>query len=272
MKKLSLQKRFRFGRNWSKYSELVDESRIRKAVKHLQDRFYTDKFAGLFVAIGCGSGVFSAAASIIGAQVYSFDYDEDSVKTTEIITSKFGKKENLITIEQGDILSDRYDRTLANAEYIYSWGVLHHTGDMWKALDKIAVNSRPETKFVVALYNDLGEQTDKWAKLKAIYVKFFIVRPFVIFYAWYRFWAKQQLRSLITGQDPFRSWREYSIDSRGMSAWYDLIDWSGGYPYERATIESVENFMHKRGWITINIWPNHGIGCNEFLFEKIKSV
>jgi 2-polyprenyl-6-hydroxyphenyl methylase/3-demethylubiquinone-9 3-methyltransferase len=262
-------KRFSFGKNWENYSELVDFERIHKAKIHLQIRFRLKNFEGNFIDIGSGSGVFSAAASQLGAKVYAFDYDEASVKTTKKILSIHGVATNVVSCEIGDVLSDEFTNKVANFEYIYSWGVLHHTGDMWKALDAVAQNAKSNSRFVVSIYNDLGRETDLWAKLKEIYVNHLISRPFIVAYAWYRFWSKQQLKNLILGQDPFKSWREYSIDSRGMSAWYDLIDWAGGFPYERAKIEKVVNFMEERGWQTLEVWPNEGIGCNEFLFQKI---
>lgn len=262
-------KRFSFGKNWAKYSELVDPVRIAKAQKHLQARFNVERFEGNFIDIGCGSGVFAAAATKLNARVTAFDYDVNSVETSRKVIEKFGDSHNLVSLSQGDVLSDGLGINLGNFDYIYSWGVLHHTGEMWKAISKISGEAKAGCVFVMAIYNDMGEISLHWKKLKKLYVNFPPSRPIIIAYAWYRFWAKQQFRSLLTGNDPFKSWREYSIDSRGMSAWYDLIDWAGGYPYEYATPSEIINFMTSKGWICTNTWRNYGIGCNEFTFQKL---
>ena len=34
----------------------------------------------------------------------------------------------------------------------------------------------------------------------------------------------------------------------GMSAWYDVIDWVGGYPFEVAKPEEIFDFYHERGF------------------------
>jgi 2-polyprenyl-6-hydroxyphenyl methylase/3-demethylubiquinone-9 3-methyltransferase len=264
----SLSKRFSFGRNWAKYSDLVDEVRIEKAMKHLQDRFDLREFQGSLLDIGCGSGVFSVAASRLGSKVVAFDYDQISVETTKKMMEKFGERDNFELISTGDILDSQIARFLEKPEYIYSWGVLHHTGDLWEALDRVAFYAKTGCIFVTAIYNDLGPESEKWTRLKRIYVKHFFMRPLLLLYSWYLFWGKQQVRALLSGRDPFKSWREYSIDSRGMSAWYDLVDWAGGYPFEVSTPEKLTSFMKERGWECEAIWRNQGIGNNEFRFVK----
>ena len=262
-------KRCKFGRNWAKYASLVDEARVQKAELHLQERFGLDELRGNFLDIGSGSGVFSAAATRLGAIVTAFDYDLDSVATTNLVLNAFADSKNVKLIRQGDILDNYWISSITDSNYIYSWGVLHHTGSLWKALSQIADNAKTGCIFVTAIYNDLGEESIKWTRLKKLYVNLVPMRPLLLAYSWYKFWARQQLRSLRTGTDPFKSWREYSIDSRGMSAWFDLIDWAGGYPFEVSTPKKMEEFMSQKGWLCEAIWTNSGIGNNEFRFVKL---
>lgn len=156
--------RFKFGKNWSKYAALVDEDRIKKAELHLQDRFNCDSFNGVLVDIGSGSGVFTAAASKLGARVQAFDLDIESVVTTKEIVKTFGLIEKIDFIKQGDILSDESINLIKEASYIYCWGVLHHTGFLWESLAKIADHAKPKCIFVTAIYNDLGKNSIKWTK------------------------------------------------------------------------------------------------------------
>ena len=66
-------------------------------------------------------------------------------------------------------------------------------------------------------------------------------------------------------------WTDYDKEStRGMSKWHDWIDWIGGYPYERATIEQVADHYAKDGFTLVNLVDrSHGYGCNELVFERV---
>ncbi|MFN5337940.1 MAG: class I SAM-dependent methyltransferase, partial [Bacteroidota bacterium] len=222
-----------------------------------------------FLDIGCGSGVFSAAATRLGAQVYAFDYDQNSTDTTKKIISRFGATSNLKRVYTDDVLNLADSSVISAAKYIYSWGVLHHTGDLWGALSVVSKHANPGASFVLAIYNNAAEMSKKWLKLKSLYVNVIVLRPIIVFIAWKDFWAKHMFHEFINRRDPFRTWREYSIDSRGMSAWYDLVDWAGGYPYECASIDEVTQFMSSRGFRLDEVWRNDGIGNNEFRFTKI---
>ena len=66
---------------------------------------------------------------------------------------------------------------------------------------------------------------------------------------------------------PLRTWSDYG-KSRGMSPWYDVVDWVGGYPFEVATPEQIFKFYHDRGFTLRALKTcGGGIGCNEFMFE-----
>ena len=260
--------RFGFGRNWKHYSKLIDPIRLGKAELHLKDRFKVENLSGNFLDVGSGSGVFSAAALNLGANVKAFDYDVNSVETTKKVLTLFGREKNNWDVARGDILSSAHNLDISQSDYIYSWGVLHHTGNMNLAIENIASNAPVGARWVIAIYNDLGKESENWTKLKKLYVDFFVLRTFLIAYSYYRFWAKQQFHSLIHFRNPFISWRNYTIDSRGMSAWYDLVDWAGGYPFEVATPDWVVSKIEPFGWKIQEIWRNEGIGNNEFLFIK----
>jgi 2-polyprenyl-6-hydroxyphenyl methylase/3-demethylubiquinone-9 3-methyltransferase len=66
---------------------------------------------------------------------------------------------------------------------------------------------------------------------------------------------------------PFAAWRSYHIE-RGMSPWWDVVDWIGGWPYEVAAPEAVFRFYWDRGFVLTNLVTRQGLGCNEFVFAR----
>ena len=143
--------RFQFGKNWKRFVPLLTEERIRKAELSLKDTLSCDDLKGKsFLDIGSGSGLFSLAARHLGARVHSFDYDPESVACTTELKAKFYPDDPQWTIEKGDILVREYVSALGSFDIVYSWGVLHHTGDMWRALDYAAVPVEEGGKPLVA--------------------------------------------------------------------------------------------------------------------------
>jgi len=56
---------------------------------------------------------------------------------------------------------------------------------------------------------------------------------------------------------------------RGMSLWYDMIDWLGGYPFEVATPQMIFRFFRDRGFVMQEIKTcGRRLGCNEFVFTR----
>ena len=78
------ENRFEFGKNWKSFSNYIDDEVIQVAQSSLSDLFNTNDLSGkTFLDVGCGSGLFSLAAFNMGANVFSFDFDLDSVECTK---------------------------------------------------------------------------------------------------------------------------------------------------------------------------------------------
>jgi len=124
--------RFGFGRNWQQFLRVLDEERIREAEKSLGEMLQVGDLAGKsFLDIGSGSGLFSLAAMRLGAsRVHSLDYDPQSVSCALELKSRFFPAASHWTIERGDALDKNYLAGLGTFDVVYSWGVLHHTGNM----------------------------------------------------------------------------------------------------------------------------------------------
>ena len=129
--------RFGFGKNWSNFLKTLDESRIEEAVDSLKKYLKVDSLVGkTFLDVGSGSGLFSLAAHRLGAQVKSFDYDEDSVTCTRYLRDTYAQGSSW-EVEQGAILDAEYLKKYGQVDVVYSWGVLHHTGNMYEAFENV---------------------------------------------------------------------------------------------------------------------------------------
>jgi 2-polyprenyl-6-hydroxyphenyl methylase/3-demethylubiquinone-9 3-methyltransferase len=264
--------RFEFGKNWARFLGSLDESRIAQAEDSLRTMLETPDLEGKsFLDIGSGSGLFSLAARRLGARVHSFDYDPDSVACTRELKRRYFQGDEEWTIEEGSALDAEYLKSLGAFEVVYSWGVLHHTGNMWHALENAALPVARRGKLFIAIYNDQGSKSGRWEWIKKTYNNLprFLKIPFAIAVSAPEE-AKAILRSVVTlnPREYLRSWTQYD-PTRGMNRWRDIIDWVGGYPYEFARPEEVFEFYRARGFqLTRMKCGGVGLGCNEFVFVR----
>jgi len=264
--------RFEFGRNWSRFLELLDDTRISRAEESLRDWLEVESLEGKsFVDIGSGSGLFSLAARRLGARVHSFDFDPQSVACTTELKRRYFPADNMWRVEEASALDPKYLATLGTFDVVYSWGVLHHTGRMWEALENVHPLVADQGKLFIALYNDTGSQSARWHWIKRTYNSMpdFLKSPFALVVSGPDE-LKALLRSLVTlrpGQY-LKSWTHYD-ERRGMSRWRDIIDWVGGYPYEVSTPDEIFEFFKARGYtLTKMNCGNVGLGCNQFVFVR----
>lgn len=264
--------RFEFGKNWSRFLALLDESRISKAEESLKRMLEVENLEGKrFLDAGSGSGLFSLAARRMGASVHSFDYDAQSVACTSELRRRFFPDDPSWSIGEGSVLDQDYLTSLGTFDVVYSWGVLHHTGQMWQALENVHQLVTRGGKLFIALYNDAGSQSVRWRAIKKTYNRLpsFLRAPFTVLAM-----APQEFKGIVRSAltlritDYIRTWTEYD-KQRGMSHWHDMVDWVGGYPYEVVTPDEVFDFYQSRGFIlTRLVCGRVGLGCNEFVFLK----
>ncbi|MGA2588321.1 MAG: class I SAM-dependent methyltransferase [Bryobacteraceae bacterium] len=261
--------RFAFGENWRRFLSILDDGRIGKAEDSLRRMLEVPDLTGKsFLDIGCGSGLFGLAARRLGARVYSFDFDPQSVACTQELRRRYFPADAYWEIEEGSVLDTGYLASLGRFDVVYSWGVLHHTGALWQALGNAAAMVAPKGKLFVAIYNDQGKISDRWRAIKRSYnslpkgLRFLITIPVLVHLQW-----RPALKDLLRLR-PFETWRSYGKE-RGMSPWRDLIDWVGGYPFEVAKPEAIVDFCLRRGFTLRRLVACGGsLGCNEFVFAR----
>src|SRR5205085_3586620 len=179
---VSAGKRFEFGKNWSHFLSRLTPDRIALAEDSLRKFLAIDRLDGkTFVDVGSGSGLFSLAARRLGAQVRSFDFDTASVACTQELRRRYFPDDKNWIVEQGSVLDEAFLRSLGTFDVVYSWGVLHHTGAMWKALENVKPLSAVGGQLFVAIYNDQGKTTDDWARVKQRYNA--LPRPLALLFA-----------------------------------------------------------------------------------------
>jgi SAM-dependent methyltransferase len=258
--------RYGFGENWADYVEKnFDEERLRIAQSHLLGFLKRrDLSNSTFLDIGCGSGLHSFAAFRAGAkQIISFDYDPDSVGTTKQLRHYAGNPENW-TVMQGSVLDRIFVESIDKADIVYSWGVLHHTDDMWNAIESAASCMKEDGVFYIALYTSdiyIDPPPEYWLRIKRRYNS---AGPILKRLMEWRYALRVLPKPVLVKAPKFIS--EYQ-ESRGMSFWTDVKDWLGGWPMEFAGIAETKAFCdHRLGLDLLNI--SAGEGNTEYLFRK----
>jgi 2-polyprenyl-6-hydroxyphenyl methylase/3-demethylubiquinone-9 3-methyltransferase len=262
--------RFQFGRNWRRFLRQVDESRIQHATTALQDLLGRKDLKGLtFLDVGSGSGLSSLAATRLGARVTSFDYDPESVAASQELKRRFhdGKQPWVTSI--GSALDRDFLKSLGTFDIVYSWGVLHHTGAMYEALENVLQCMAPNGVIAIAIYNDQGVWSRRWARVKRLYCRSALGKGLVVV-SIVPYWVLRGLLSdLWHTRNPIARYREHG-QHRGMSLLHDWVDWLGGWPFEVAKPEAIFHWFRDRGYELVNLTTAGGtMGCNEFVFRRV---
>ncbi|QCI63468.1 class I SAM-dependent methyltransferase [Phreatobacter stygius] len=261
--------RFGFGDNWNRFvRQKHSQQRLDAAAARLTGFLKRDDLKGLdFLDIGSGSGLHSLAALKLGAEkLHSFDYDANSVAATRFLRDRAGKPDHW-SVEQGDVLDDSYVASLGTWKLVYSWGVLHHTGEVWRALRNAQSCVAEGGLFYIALYSkDVDFQPSQafWLEIKQEYNRVTSLTKWLMvwWYVW-RFGMSMNIRNLPAVLKQIWTYRT----QRGMNYFTDVRDWLGGWPMEYAgDQETVDLLEGEYGFELINVATGHA--CSEFLFRR----
>jgi SAM-dependent methyltransferase len=265
--------RFEFGANWTNFLKVLNDERIAESELSLKSMLLVETLHGkTFLDIGSGSGLSSLSARRLGARVFSFDYDGRSVNCTTELRRRFFPNEETWHIEQGSAIDTEYMDRLGQFDVVYSWGVLHHTGAMWLGIENALQRVAPGGKFFLAIYNDQGMKSHMWWLIKWLYNRL----P----------WPINQMYGMTVGclaislnilryslrLRPLEAIRPLLKRNmyRGMNLSHDMLDWVGGFPYEFAKFEVLEQYMLSRGFALLKGKKATSLGCHEQVFVRTR--
>lgn len=261
--------RFRFGENWASYARLIDETAITNATTGLLKLLPADAIAGRsWLDIGCGSGLHAAAAARLGVtSVYALDIDPQCVSTAGNVLGAYAgatpwRVEERSVFDLDPSIDGQYD-------IVYSWGVLHHTGDLYEAIRRAAAMVGPDGLLALALYRRTTlDAFWKWEKrwyhnasdraqqrVQSIYVNLL------------RLALALKARNFQTFERAYRS-------HRGMDFYHDVHDWLGGYPYQSILMPELNGLMTQLNFEAVRIFARPkqfgllGSGCDEYVYSR----
>lgn len=264
-------RQFDFGENWSEFSaNALNAEKVRQAREEFAEllRGGSVELEGRsFLDIGFGQGLSVLSAAVAGANAVGCDINPKCAQVLERNRMLFPAAGSIpIPVVVGSILEPatvqalrRFALDAGGYEIVHSWGVLHHTGRMWEAIDVATSLVRPGGALILALYNRHWS-SPAWTVIKRIYVgvpawlqKAIVVAmyPVILAAKWF-----------VTGRNP------RAMD-RGMDFYYNVVDWVGGYPYEYASIEEVTRYLVAKGFtLRSATMAKVPTGCNEFAFTR----
>lgn len=281
---------FAFGKNWKSYTEQITAAEIDEAKKALIRLLGVSRLDGeRFLDIGCGSGLHSLAALHLGAkEVIAVDLDPDSVSTTQALLQQHAPKSASFLVEKVSVF-DLNPETFGVFDIVYSWGVLHHTGDMDRAIRSAAqmcaprnlvspVISCPRVRggvFSFALYRRTWIDWF-WRIEKRWYAK---ATPSVQCLARTIYITLFKLGLLATGRS-FGSYIANYRNNRGMDFYHDVHDWMGGWPYQSVQPSEVNVLMSALGFKSERVFLREGhilgrnlgffgSGCDEYVYRRL---
>jgi SAM-dependent methyltransferase len=260
---------FAFGKNWARYASGVGLAQIEEATAALQ-KLVGDSLQGKrFLDIGCGSGIHALAALRLGATtVVAVDLDADSVATARSLLETHAPAGRWQVHEL--TVFELEPAKVGVFDVVYSWGVLHHTGDLQRALRCGAALVDHGGTFVFALYRKtaccgLWRLEKRWYASSGARAQGFARALYTGVY---------RLALTICG----RSYSDYVANyctKRGMDFHRDVHDWLGGWPYESISAAAVDELLRGLGFVRQRMFGRGnmslgalGVGCNEYVYTR----
>jgi ubiquinone/menaquinone biosynthesis C-methylase UbiE len=96
--------------------------------------------------VGCGSGAHTRMLAAAGADVTAIDLTQFAIDTTRRRLQVFGERADVVRMD-----AEQLEFPDASFDFVWSWGVIHHTAHMDRAIREIARVLKPdgETRFMI---------------------------------------------------------------------------------------------------------------------------
>jgi SAM-dependent methyltransferase len=259
---------FDFGENWSEFSSrALDEAKVVQARRYFAKLTAEIPLRGRsFLDIGFGQGLGLLSAAAAGAVASGCDINPKCAVVLQRNLRFFPEVAVLPGVVVGSILDDAVIDRLRSASpqgagyaVVHSWGVLHHTGDMARAIHHAASLVSPGGYLILALYNRHWS-SPAWHAIKWLYVRsprwtqralVGLLYPVIYAAKW-----------MVTGKNP-------KLQERGMDFYYDVIDWVGGFPYQFASPGEIEHLLSGEDFHLVRLSQARvPTGCNEYVFRQ----
>jgi SAM-dependent methyltransferase len=271
MSSVSRPRQFEFGKNWKSFSDsALTTERVDRARLDFHNLMQGVPLSGkTFLDIGFGQGLALCLARECGAFAYGNDIDPKCVEALNSTVRFFPELDpNSIPLVVGSILDDTVAEELRQIppvqdaggfDLVHSWGVLHHTGAMKRAIEQAASFVRPGGHLIIAIYNT------HWTSPIWYYIKraFVVAPPLVqriliaLFYP-----LLLVAKTIVTRQNPLKK-------ERGMDFYHDVNDWIGGFPYEHARAHEINVMLNALGFrLERSVPAEVPTGCNQFVFRR----
>lgn len=262
-----MSEHFDFGKNWQAFSEqALSEKKIQQAVKEFDSLVEGIPFDNrTFLDIGFGQGLSLLLATRKGSHTFGNDINPLCAQVFNYNREKFPDIVNKeIPVVVGSILERQTIEALEILtpekcfDIVHSWGVLHHTGEMWKAIENAANLVAIDGYFVLAIYSRHWT-APIWNRIKFAYsLSPSMIRKLMVWF----YLGASAIKMLATGDNPF-------VRQRGMDIYYDAVDWVGGWPYEYASRSEIVAFMQNKDFALTKLILTRGFtGCNQFIFHR----
>jgi 2-polyprenyl-6-hydroxyphenyl methylase/3-demethylubiquinone-9 3-methyltransferase len=266
----NLRNHFEFGKNWSDFAKKINDNAIDNAEQCLLKLLEPKRLKGKsFLDIGCGSGLHSLAALRQGAKsVFAIDIDPVAVETTRYMLSRYHHDTNWKCRELSVFELD--SDSIGKFDIVYSWGVLHHTGDLTGAIAKALRMVKNNGYFAIAVYRKtklctLWKIEKKYYSRSSETVRKNIRTIYMLLFRLDRLIQRRKFKEEV------QTYKE----QRGMDFHIDINDWLGGYPYESISPQDLKNFIQRfeftlvKDFVGRSGWGFFGSGNDEFVFQRL---
>jgi len=257
---------FSFGENWLNLIDSLDQDTLDSAAADIKDWIDVSWIKNKNVIdIGSGSGLSSLSFKQAGCgDLTSIDVDPSSVSATLKLAQSHPVFIDSWNIQEASILNDPLIESLPKYDLVYSWGVLHHTGQMWRAIDNAAKLCKSGGLIWLSIYTG-GHKYREDLELKQAFNAADVDEKKQMIQAEI---LKEQMHLEQMGSNP-EDWNRKK--ERGMNVYNDIVDWLGGLPYEVARVSEMLVFFQQKRFVPLRVLEDGPRACSIYLFKKLSS-